>query len=75
MPKAPESSTGMSPAETPANAVPPAISRWVKTECGQAKYLQLASQRGPLARLRRWWFVIIAALRDWRLPTAGEGQR
>jgi hypothetical protein len=47
---------------------PAAIRRWVKTECGQAKYLELASRHGPWARLRRWWFVLIAALRDWRLP-------
>ncbi|MEB3259442.1 MAG: hypothetical protein VKP63_02305 [Cyanobacteriota bacterium] len=49
--------------------LPEAIARWVKTPCGRAKYLELAERRGPLARLRRWWFVVIAALRDWRLPT------
>ncbi len=49
-------------------ALPPSISRWVKTECGRAKYLSLSQQRGPWHRLRRWWFVLIAALRDWRLP-------
>ncbi|MEB3335620.1 MAG: hypothetical protein VKP70_11625 [Cyanobacteriota bacterium] len=48
--------------------VPPTIARWVKTECGRAKYLRLAQQRGLLSRLRRWWFVAIATLRDWRLP-------
>ena len=47
---------------------PAAIARWVKTECGRAKYLELASRQGPWARPRRWWFVLIAALRDWRLP-------
>jgi hypothetical protein len=50
--------------------VPAAIARWVKTECGRAKYQELASRRGPWAGLRRWWFVLIAALRDWRLPPA-----
>ncbi|MFY7694836.1 MAG: hypothetical protein ACOVQK_00700 [Cyanobium sp.] len=48
--------------------MPPAIARWVKTECGRAKYLELASRPGPWARLRLWWFVGVAALRDWRLP-------
>ena len=48
--------------------VPALIARWVKTECGRAKYQELASRRGPWAGLRRWWFVLIAALRDWRLP-------
>lgn len=48
--------------------VPASVARWVKTECGRAKYQALASRRGPWAGLRRWWFVLIAALRDWRLP-------
>jgi hypothetical protein len=48
--------------------VPPTVARWIKTECGRAKYLELASRPGPWARLRQWWFVGIAALRDWRLP-------
>ena len=53
-----------------APTVPTGIARWVKTECGRAKYQELASRRGPWAGLRRWWFVLIAALRDWRLPPA-----
>ena len=32
-------------------------------------------EESKVDRLRRWWFVLIAALRDWRLPPAGEGQR
>ena len=44
------------------------IQRWIKTECGRAKYLQLAGRPGALARLRLGWFVLIAALRDWPLP-------
>jgi hypothetical protein len=56
------------PAGDSTPGVPPGVARWVKTECGRAKYLQLAHQRGPWARLRLWWFVAIAALRDWRLP-------
>ena len=46
----------------------PTVHSWIKTECGRAKYAQLAAQPGPLARLRLAWFVLIAALRDWRLP-------
>jgi hypothetical protein len=34
----------------------PLVHRWIKTECGRAKYADLG------------WFVLIAALRDWRLP-------
>jgi hypothetical protein len=46
----------------------PALHRWVKTECGRAKLAELAAHQGWLARLRLGWFVLIAALRDWRLP-------
>ena len=51
--------------------VPPAVARWIRTECGQAKYLELASRPGVLARLRLVWFVLIGALRD--LPLAWRG--
>jgi len=47
---------------------PAAIDRWIKTECGRAKYAELAARSGLLARLRLGWFVLIAAIRDWRLP-------
>lgn len=67
-PKVAMSHPGESAVDHPAPTVPPAIARWVKTECGRAKYLEFASRKGPWARLRRWWFVLIAALRDWRLP-------
>jgi hypothetical protein len=40
----------------------------IKTECGRAKYAELARHQGLLARLRLAWFVAIASLRDWRLP-------
>ena len=50
-----------------------AIHRWIKTECGRAKYADLAQRPGPLAKLRLGWFVLIAALRDWRLPDQSDG--
>lgn len=53
------------PDKTP--MTPPGIHRWIKTQCGRAKYAELASRRGPLAQLRLVWFVVIAALRDWPL--------
>ena len=46
----------------------PSAYRWIKTECGRAKYTELAARPGLLARLRLAWFIAIAALRDWRLP-------
>ena len=46
----------------------PAAYRWIKTDCGRAKYNELVARPGPLARFRLAWFVAIAALRDWTLP-------
>ncbi len=46
----------------------PRAFRWIKTECGRARYAELVARPGPWARLRLAWFVLIAALRDWRLP-------
>lgn len=51
----------------------PRAYRWIKTECGRAKYAELAARPGLLARLRLGWFVLIAALRDWRLPDQAGG--
>jgi hypothetical protein len=48
----------------------PAAYRWIKTECGRAKYSELAARPGPWARLRLRWFVLIAAIRDRRLADA-----
>jgi hypothetical protein len=42
--------------------------RWIKSECGRAKYQELAARSGLAAQIRLAWFVGIAALRDWRLP-------
>jgi hypothetical protein len=45
----------------------PAAHRWIKTDCGRAKYAELAARPGPVAKIRLGWFVLIATLRDWRL--------
>ena len=50
----------------------PAIHRWIKTECGRAKYAELAARPGVAARLRLSWFVLSAAVRDWPLPTPDD---
>ncbi len=47
----------------------PAIHRWIKTDCGRAKLAELSARPGLAARFRLGWFVAIAALRDWRLPS------
>ena len=51
---------------------PPALHRWIKTDCGRAKLADLQQRRGPLARARLAWFILIAALRDWRLPNPNQ---
>ncbi len=47
----------------------PKVFRWIKTECGRTKYLDLAARSGYLAKLRLYWFVLVAALRDINLPS------
>ncbi len=46
----------------------PFIFRWIKTECGRAKYADLSGRSGFTSKARLGWFVVIAALRDWQLP-------
>ncbi|MEB3270395.1 MAG: hypothetical protein VKJ44_01935 [Synechococcus sp.] len=48
--------------------LPVAIRRWIRSDCGRARYLELAARSGPLARLRLAWFVLAASLRDLSLP-------
>ena len=50
----------------------PAAHNWIKTECGRAKYAELADRPGAGARLRLAWFVLIAAIRDWPLPQPSD---
>lgn len=46
----------------------PVVFKWIKAECGRIKYQELAGRRGPFAKIRLYWFVLIAAIRDARLP-------
>ena len=50
----------------------PALHRWIKTDCGRAKLADLQQRRDPIARVRLVWFILIAALRDWRLPNPNQ---
>lgn len=36
----------------------------IKTECGIKKYEQLRKETGPIKKIRFFWFVFFAALRD-----------
>ena len=51
---------------------PPALHRWIKTDCGRAKLADLQQRRGLIARMRLAWFILIAALRDWRLANPDQ---
>ena len=50
----------------------PALHRWIKTDCGRAKLAELQQRTGPIARARLARFILIAALRDWRLPNPDQ---
>ena len=50
----------------------PALHRWIKTDCGRAKLTELQQRTGPANRVRLAWFILIAALRDWRLPNPDQ---
>jgi len=45
----------------------PSVFRWIKTDCGRAKYSDLSAKQGLWAKGRLIWFVLIAAIRDWHL--------
>ena len=39
-------------------------SRFIKTECGLDKLSELETKRGLVARIRLYWFVVFASVRD-----------
>ena len=51
------------------------LHRWIKTDCGRAKLADLQQRTGPTARARLAWFILIAALRDWRLTNPDQDDR
>jgi hypothetical protein len=57
----------MASPDLPGGKARPTVFRLIKTECGRAKYAELAARPGAIARVRLAWFVLIAALRDWGL--------
>tara|TARA_B100000131_G_scaffold322725_1_gene377758 strand:+ start:929 stop:1087 length:159 start_codon:yes stop_codon:yes gene_type:complete len=44
------------------------IFSFIKTECGRAKYIELDSKQGFQSKIRLYWFIIIASIKDWNLP-------
>jgi len=43
------------------------VFKFIKTSCGQAKYIELESKKSLLGKLRLIWFVLIASIRDWNI--------
>jgi len=44
-----------------------AVFKFIKTSCGQAKYIELESNKTFLGKFRLLWFILIASLRDWNI--------
>tara|TARA_B100000700_G_C14604831_1_gene650831 strand:+ start:298 stop:510 length:213 start_codon:yes stop_codon:yes gene_type:complete len=40
---------------------------FIKTECGRAKFGDLAKKTGLFAKIRLFWFIFFAAIKDWNL--------
>jgi len=40
------------------------VFNFIKTPCGQAKYIELEANKTLLGRLRLFWFILIASIRD-----------
>tara|TARA_Y100001978_G_scaffold49932_1_gene44775 strand:+ start:3019 stop:3171 length:153 start_codon:yes stop_codon:yes gene_type:complete len=43
------------------------IFNFIKTECGQAKYEKLLLNKTFFGRLRLYWFIVFASIRDFNL--------
>lgn len=40
------------------------MNKFIKTECGLNKYEDLKSSKSILGKIRFYWFVLIASIRD-----------
>lgn len=45
----------------------PKIFSLIKTPCGRAKYSDLFLKKGVIAKLRLYWFIFFAVIKDWHL--------
>ena len=43
------------------------VFNFIKTPCGQAKYIELESNKTLLGKFRLLWFILIASIRDWNI--------
>ena len=44
-----------------------AVFNYIKTPCGQAKYIELEAKKTLQGKLRLLWFILIASIRDWNI--------
>ncbi len=45
------------------------IKKFIKTDCGRTKYYELSKKKGLASKIRLGWFIIIATIKDWNLPS------
>jgi len=45
------------------------VFNFIKTPCGQAKYIELEANKTLLGKFRLLWFILIASIRDWNLKS------
>ena len=50
----------------------PKIFTLIKTPCGRSKYIELNSKKGALSKLRLIWFILIAIIKDWNIPSPDQ---
>ena len=43
------------------------VFNYIKTPCGQAKYIELETNKTLLGKVRLLWFIVIASIRDWNI--------
>ena len=43
------------------------VFNYIKTPCGQAKYIELEANKTLLGKVRLIWFILIASIRDWNI--------
>ena len=43
------------------------VFNYIKTPCGQAKYIELEGKKTFLGKVRLFWFILIASIRDWNI--------
>tara|TARA_B100000700_G_C14877934_1_gene776618 strand:+ start:410 stop:589 length:180 start_codon:yes stop_codon:yes gene_type:complete len=50
----------------------PKVFQLIKTTCGRAKYSELVSKKGVFARIRLYWFIFFASIKDWKLHNTDQ---